>query len=113
MHTSYRTFPKLPFPRTIKKLKSESFIRSLLPLLSNLEMAFVVFSSTALEPVPILALCKDRDKNYWKGHGGVVIKTLNCPQNPKDVLRSSCCPQIPMDALRPKPHTIDEEHSMF
>lgn len=100
MHASYRTFPKLPFPRTIRKLKSESFIRSLLPLLSNLEMAFVVFSSAALEPVPILALCKDRDKHYWKEHGGVIIKKLNCPQ-------------IPMDALGPKPHTIDEEHSMF
>lgn len=61
MHMSYRTFPKLPFPSTIRKLKSESFIRSLLPLLSNLEMAFVVFSSAALDPVPILALCRDRD----------------------------------------------------
>lgn len=57
----YRTFPKLPLPSTIRKLKSESFIRSLLPLLSNLEMAFVVFSSAALDPVAILALCKGGD----------------------------------------------------
>lgn len=51
-----RTFPKLPFPSTIRKLKSDSFIRSRVPLLSNLEMAFGIFSSAALEPGPILAL---------------------------------------------------------
>lgn len=62
------TFPKLPFPSTIRKLKSESFIRSRLPLLSSLEMAFLVFSSAALEPVPILALCKGGDEQGGREH---------------------------------------------
>lgn len=87
----YHTFPKLPFPSTIRKLKSESFIRSLLPLLSNLEMAFVVFSSVALDPVPILALCKDGDgtgrkdkkkllKTVWSR---VVRKAASAPEIPR------------------------------
>lgn len=86
----YRTFPKLPFPSTIRKLKSESFIRSLLPLLSNLEMAFVVFSSAALDPVPILALCTDGDgtgrkekkllKTLWRK---VIIKPDSAPEIPR------------------------------
>lgn len=43
-----RTLPKLPLPSTIRKLKSVSFIRSLLPLVSHLEVALVVFSSGVL-----------------------------------------------------------------
>lgn len=63
----YHTLPKLPLPSTIRKLKSDSFIRSLLPLLSNLEMAFCVFSSAAFDPGPILALCK---REGGGGEGG-------------------------------------------
>lgn len=40
--------PKLPFPSTIRKLKSVSFMWSLLPLLSHREGVLVVFSSGVL-----------------------------------------------------------------
>lgn len=49
------TLPKLPLPSTIRKLKSDSLMRSWLPLESNREAAFADFPSVFL-PTAILAL---------------------------------------------------------
>lgn len=49
------TLPKLPLPSTIRKLKSDSFMRSWLPLESNRDAALADLPSVFL-PGPILAL---------------------------------------------------------